>query len=154
MSSIAQTTDTKPAPTKKVVKKKTVKKSTGKKAIPALETDDGEDEGTPDIKVDIAIDYKCELGNKLTIYRNAADPKHIALRWGNTLHRLTTVSTTTGASRYENHKYGLVWIGIPTKGMLLDSKKGQQLANECMSSEQSPVPAPAPTGNLAEPARS
>ena len=31
---------------------------------------------------------------------------------------------------------GIVWIGIPAKGILLDSRKGQQLANECKSAEQ------------------
>ncbi|MDY7548413.1 hypothetical protein QN379_18405 [Glaciimonas sp. Gout2] len=152
LTSIAQTTTGQPAATKKVVKKKVAKKNTGKKAIPAAEVDDGEDEGTPDIKVAVAVEYNCELGNKLTIYRNAADPKHIALRWGKTLHRLTNVATTTGADRFENHKYGLVWIGIPAKGMLLDSKKGQQLANECKSPEQNVAPAAAPAANLiAEP---
>lgn len=155
LTSIAQTNTGQPAATKKIIKKKTVKKNLGKKAIPAAEADDGEDEGTPDIKVDVAIEYNCELGNKLTIYRNAADPKHIALRWGKTLHRLTSVTTTTGADRFENHKYGLVWIGIPAKGMLLDSKKRQQLANECKSLEQSLAPAAAPSANLiSEPAHS
>ncbi|MGS0740819.1 hypothetical protein ACVBEF_03135 [Glaciimonas sp. GG7] len=134
--SIAQTTTT---PTKKVIKKKVVKKA----AAPVAEVDDGEDEGTPDVKTSVAIEYNCELGNKLTIYRNIEDPKHIALRWGKTLHRLTSVATTTGASRFENHKYGFVWIGIPAKGMLLDSKQGHQLANECISSEQADAPAAA-----------
>jgi hypothetical protein len=29
-----------------------------------------------------------------------------------------------------------VWIHIPAKAILLDSKKGQQLANECMNPQQ------------------
>jgi hypothetical protein len=32
--------------------------------------------------------------------------------------------------------YGLIWIGIPAKGMLLDSKQNRQLANECRNAEQ------------------
>jgi len=52
------------------------------------------------------------------------------------MHSMHRVSTTTGAHRFENAKNGLVWIGIPAKGMLLDSKKGKQLANECRSPEQ------------------
>ncbi|MFC5474242.1 hypothetical protein [Paraherbaspirillum soli] len=126
--------------------KKTVKRA-AKKAAPqaaaAATVDDGEDEGTPDTKTSVAVEYKCELGNQLTIFTNAEDEKHIALRWGKTLHRLSRVATTTGANRFENRKYGLVWIGIPSKGILLDSKKGQQLANECKSAaqEQAEVPA-------------
>ena len=41
---------------------------------------------------------------------------------------------------------GLVWIGIPAKGLLLDSKKGQQLANECKNAEQMKAAA-APAAN-------
>jgi hypothetical protein len=78
----------------------------------------------------------CELGNKLTLYRNAEDTDHLALRWKQRVHRMTRVSTTTGANRFENDRFGLVWIGIPAKGMLLDSKHGQQLANECKDAEQ------------------
>jgi hypothetical protein len=54
-----------------------------------------------------------------------SDDKHIAMRWNKRIHRLTRVDTTTGANRFENHKMGLVWIGIPAKGLLLDSKKGR-----------------------------
>lgn len=46
------------------------------------------------------------------------------------------VDTSTGANRFENRKIGLVWIDIPTKGILLDSKRGKQLANECKSAQQ------------------
>jgi hypothetical protein len=83
-----------------------------------------------------ATEYACELGNKITIYSNADDGNSIALRWKNRLHRLTREATTTGAQRFENKLAGLIWIGIPAKGMLLDSKVNRQLANECKTSEQ------------------
>jgi hypothetical protein len=95
-----------------------------------------EDEKEPDVSAASTTEFNCDLGNKLTIYRHADDDKYIALRWKKRLLRLTRVATTTGANRFENGKNGLVWIDIPTKGMLLDSKKGQQLANECKSPEQ------------------
>ena len=50
---------------------------------------------------------------------------------------MTRVGTSTGASRFENTTFGLVWIGIPAKSMLLDSKANRQLANECKNAEQS-----------------
>jgi hypothetical protein len=72
---------------------------------------------------------------------------------------MTRVSTSTGADRFENRMHGLVWIGIPAKGMLLDSKKGLQLANECKSPDQlkaeaaktsaEPAPAAAPASAAA-----
>lgn len=95
-----------------------------------------EEEDEPDTQSSSTTDYTCELGNSLTIFQNADDEKHVALRWHKRIHRLTRVSTTTGANRFENRHYGLVWIGIPAKGMLLDSKHGHQLANECKTGEQ------------------
>lgn len=93
-------------------------------------------EGEPNVAEHKATDYACELGNKITIYSNADDGNSIALRWKNRLHRLTREATTTGAQRFENKLAGLIWIGIPAKGMLLDSKVNRQLANECKTSEQ------------------
>ena len=127
-TAMAQSTATTP--------KKTVKKSAKKAAAKAPAVVD-EEEAEPETTGSTSSDYTCELGNKLTIYKNVNDDKHIALRWHNRLHRMTRVDTTTGANRFENHRYNLVWIGIPAKGILLDSKKGQQLANECKNPEQS-----------------
>ncbi len=99
----------------------------------------------PDITDTVVTDYACELGNKITIYTNATDNAHIALRWKKRLHRLSRVGTTTGAQRFENPHWGLIWIGIPAKGMLLDSKLNRQLANECKNAEQAaPVVATLP----------
>ncbi|MES2325436.1 MAG: hypothetical protein V4633_24540 [Pseudomonadota bacterium] len=98
--------------------------------IPAVPEDE------PDVTRDLTTEYHCELGNKITIYHNEADDKYIALRWKKRLHRLSRVGTTTGAQRFENTSFGLIWIGIPAKGMLLDSKQNRQLANECKNAEQ------------------
>jgi hypothetical protein len=124
------------APAAKKPVKKAAKKAAPKKKTAAAASAVDDDDKEPDVAGSTSTDFQCELGNKLTIYDNAADDKHIALRWNKRLHRLTRVSTTTGANRFENGKSGLVWIGIPAKGMLLDSKKGQQLANDCKNAEQ------------------
>jgi len=97
----------------------------------------------PDITDTKVTEYACELGNKITIYTNELDDGHIALRWKQRLHRLSRIGTTTGALRFENPHYGLIWIGIPSKGILLDSKLNRQLANECKNAEQSAIVATA-----------
>ena len=149
----AKTTASKPA-----AKKAPAKSSKGKAAAAATAagaagvagaaaagTD--EEDREPDTTGSTDLDYNCALGDKVTIFSNAADDKHIALRWNKRLLRLTRVETTTGANRFENRRQGIVWIGIPAKGILLDSKKGQQLANECKSVEQlKPSSAPAAPG--------
>ena len=137
--------DKKPA---KATSKKTSKKAkaaAGAAAVSAaavvaanpLEVDE------PDIMDNKVTEYACELGNKITIYTNEADTAHIALRWKTRLHRLSRIGTTTGALRFENPHYGLIWIGIPSKGILLDSKLNRQLANECKNAEQSAIVATA-----------
>ncbi|TWI66372.1 hypothetical protein IP91_02185 [Pseudoduganella lurida] len=110
------------------------KKAAAAAAAAAKEPDPEADE--PDVAEATVDEFSCEMGNKVTIYRNAGDEGHIALRWKTRLHRLTQVATTTGAQRFENRLYGLIWIGIPSKGLLLDSKLNRQLANECRNAEQ------------------
>jgi hypothetical protein len=107
-----------------------------KKAPKKAEPKTAEDETHADVAGRSGTDFSCELGNKLTIYENGNDKNRIGLKWNKKVHELTRVETSTGANRFENKDAGLVWIGIPAKGMLLDSKKGQQLANECRNAEQ------------------
>jgi hypothetical protein len=122
----------------KVVKATKGKKARGKKAAVVEEEHPlASTEPDPDLTGSVTVDFDCELGNKVTIYTNEADSANIALRWKKRLHRMTRVGTSTGASRFENTTFGLVWIGIPAKSMLLDSKANRQLANECKNAEQS-----------------
>lgn len=111
-------------------------KSVALKTPAAAEPTSDDDDSVPDVLKSANFEYKCELNDFLTIYTNVDDNNHMALRWKNRLYRLTRVVTTTGANRFENKKLGLVWIGIPSKGMLLDSRRGQQLANECKTAGQ------------------
>jgi hypothetical protein len=135
----------------KVLKEKEKEKSKAKgkhaKAKKEAVTDDvmADTEPEPDITDTVVVDYACELNNKVTIYKNDTDDAHIALRWKNRLQRLERIGTTTGALRFENPRTGLIWIGIPAKGILLDAKMNRQLANECKNAEQtSPVVATIP----------
>ncbi|MGZ3183800.1 MAG: hypothetical protein ACXU8N_15290 [Telluria sp.] len=113
-------------------------KSTEPKADP-----NNPDAAEPDVKDTTVVEYSCELGNKVTLYKNEGDDAHIAIKWKQRLHRLTRVGTTTGALRFENPYWGLIWIGIPAKGILLDSKHNHQLANECKTPEQAKTATPA-----------
>jgi hypothetical protein len=128
------------AASSKAGSKTTVKKGSSKKvAPPPLAVDDD----VPDTKDAQQVEFNCEFGYKLAIFSKAEEPGHITLRWQQKLLRLTRVTTTTGAERFESLKHGLAWIGIPAKGILLDTNKGRQLANECKNAEQMKPPAPA-----------
>jgi membrane-bound inhibitor of C-type lysozyme len=124
----------KPAKTK--AKAKAGAKAGAKATHPKAEDSAIPDGPDADITDTVTTDYSCELGNKLTIFTNEKDDTHIALRWKKRIHRLERVGTTTGAQRFENSTFGLIWIGIPSKGMLLDAKQNRQLANECKNAEQ------------------
>lgn len=80
--------------------------------------------------------YQCELGNQFTVYKKADDPSYVHILWRNKMHRMLRKATTTGAERYEDPQNGLAWVNIPAKSLLLDTKKGSQLANECRNAQQ------------------
>jgi membrane-bound inhibitor of C-type lysozyme len=135
-ASAASSTEHESHPKAVKVLKEQAKAKKGKKAKEEPKQETAYDEPEPDITDTVVADYACELNNKVTIYTNEKDSGHIALRWKNRLHRLERVGTTTGALRFENTKFGLIWIGIPSKGILLDSKQNRQLANECKNAQQ------------------
>ena len=117
--------------------KKTAKKETTKKTKSKKSADDAKDDASEaDLADSKVTEYDCAGGQKITVFRNPSDPSNVALRWGNRITRMKRVETSTGAERLEHEKRGLVFIGIPAKAMLLDSKQGRQLANDCKSPEQ------------------
>ncbi|NUU00894.1 hypothetical protein [Herbaspirillum robiniae] len=75
--------------------------------------------------------FSCELGNKVELRMDGRVTDGVTLEWKGRSYTMNPVSTSTGAVRLENKGEGLVWIQIPSKSMLLNSKIGQQLANDC-----------------------
>jgi hypothetical protein len=113
--------------TKPVAQKKT---STTKKNT-AVASNTEYNEAEPSVSEHSNTEYSCELGHSVVMYAHPTEADNVAMRWKKRLYKLMRVETSTGANRFENTKAGLVWIDIPAKGMLLDSHRGQQLANEC-----------------------
>jgi hypothetical protein len=75
--------------------------------------------------------YQCDLNRRVEIRSMAADRSSMVIAWLGREHTMTGVDSATGALRYENPDAGLTFLIIVGKAMLLDSHKGQQLANEC-----------------------
>jgi hypothetical protein len=64
------------------------------------------------------------------------------------------VASLTGAIRLEDAQQGAVWIQLANKSMLMSSKLGRRLADECQSPAQSTVAQAmklAPPINILEP---
>ena len=75
--------------------------------------------------------YECELNRRVQVRSVSPDLQFATLNWDRKDYTLRAVSTKTGALRYEDSASGLVWLVIVGKSMLLDTKQGKQLANEC-----------------------
>lgn len=81
----------------------------------------------------------CELGAYVTLKADPASPGHFDVEGKGFKYRMAPVATTTGAVRLEDQTGGAVWLQIANKSMLMDQKRGQRLADECMSPEQTLV---------------
>ena len=75
--------------------------------------------------------YNCDLNRKVDVREVSADMRSAVVRWATKDYTLRAVKARTGALRYEDEASGLVWIVIVGKSMLLDTKAGKQLANDC-----------------------
>ena len=78
----------------------------------------------------------CELGASVTVSADTASPGRFHVEGKGFKYYMTPVATTTGTVRLEDIKGGAVWLQIANKSMLMDQKRGQRLADECMSPEQ------------------
>ncbi len=75
--------------------------------------------------------YKCELNRSVHVRQVAPDLQSAVVQWDKKDYAMKAVEARSGALRFEDAVSGLVWIVIHGKSMLLDTKLGRQLANEC-----------------------
>lgn len=75
--------------------------------------------------------YRCELNRSVHVRQVSPDMRSAVVHWDKKDYTLQAVNARTGALRYEDPESGLVWLVIVGKSMLLDTKHGKQLANEC-----------------------
>ena len=75
--------------------------------------------------------YRCELGKRVLVKRVASDANTVQVNWSGKDYNLKSVSTQSGAKRFEDAKAGLAWVVISAKAFLLNTKQGQMLANDC-----------------------
>jgi hypothetical protein len=78
----------------------------------------------------------CELGNFVTITPDPLQPAGFIVQMKKNTYHMTPVATTTGAIRLEDTHAGAMWLQLPHKSMLMNSKLGQRMADECQSEHQ------------------
>jgi hypothetical protein len=81
----------------------------------------------------------CELGNSVTVTPDPQLASRFIVQMKKHTFYMTPVETTTGAVRLEDAQAGAMWLQLPHKSMLMSSKLGQRMADECQSSHQTAV---------------
>lgn len=78
-------------------------------------------------------DYHCSAGEVVGVVRDQADANRIRVRWQGRMHDLVRNPSASGLPRYERAGSPMVWIDLPWKSYLLDSRSGKPLASECVA---------------------
>jgi hypothetical protein len=78
----------------------------------------------------------CEFGETISLTAQQGKPGHFTLTHKKASYTLVPEETTTGAVRLEDKRAGIVWLQIPSKSMLMNSKIGQRVADNCLMAEQ------------------
>lgn len=78
----------------------------------------------------------CEFGSSVRVTPDTQVPGHFHVDGKGFKYHMAPVATSTGTVRLEDTKAGAVWLQIANKSMLMDQKRGQRLADECMSPAQ------------------
>jgi hypothetical protein len=100
----------------------------------------------PDAKVQEAVAGEvhtghmvCELGNTVTVTPDPHQTTRFIVQMKKNTYYMTPVETTTGAVRLEDAQTGAMWLQLPHKSMLMNSKLGQRMADECQNDHQTSV---------------
>jgi hypothetical protein len=81
-------------------------------------------------------DASCELDQTVNLEPMADRPGHFRLRFRNASYTMVPEETSTGAVRLEDKKAGMVWLQIPSKSMLMNTRIGQRVADGCLHPSQ------------------
>jgi len=84
----------------------------------------------PDVRMAPGV-YRCELNRQVHVRHISYDQRSAILTWNRRDYQLQAVATQSGAMRFEDKLSGLAWISIVDKSLLLDTRTGKQLANDC-----------------------
>jgi len=81
-------------------------------------------------------DASCEFDQVVHLSRIDGQPGHFRLTYKKVAYTVVPEETTSGALRLEDKKAGIVWLQIPSKSMLMNSKVGQRMVDNCLHPEQ------------------
>ena len=74
----------------------------------------------------------CEFGQQVLLEPIAEQPAHFRLAFKGSYYTVVPEATNTGAVRLEDKRAGVLWLQIPSKSMLINTKIGQRLVDDCV----------------------
>ena len=74
---------------------------------------------------------ECEFGQQVSLEAIADRPAHFRLSFKGNFYTVVPEPTTTGAVRLEDKRAGVVWLQIPAKSMMMNSRIGQRMIDDC-----------------------
>jgi len=77
--------------------------------------------------------YECEFNQAVDIGINPKYPAYVDVRHGKAVYVMKPVLSSTGAIRLEDVKGATLMVQIANKSMLLDTKVGRRIVDDCVS---------------------
>ncbi|MBV8035799.1 hypothetical protein [Roseateles sp.] len=96
-------------------------------------------------------DYACEFKEHVHIDKHPKVAGYINVAWKKQVITMKPVLSSTGALRLEDVTGRTLMIQIANKSMLLDTKIGQRLLDDCVHPEQEKLVAAAKAAKIADP---
>jgi hypothetical protein len=81
----------------------------------------------------------CELGQVVDVSPEPQSSTAFVVQLGRYTYHMQPVVSSTGAIRLEDAQAGAMWLQLSNKSMLMNSKLGQRMADECQSPAQMAV---------------
>jgi hypothetical protein len=78
----------------------------------------------------------CEFKQQVTVQPVTGQPGYFNVGFKGQRFTMVPEETKTGAVRLEDKRAGVVWLQIPTKSMLMNSRLGQRMVDACQQDEQ------------------
>ena len=149
LPALAQTAPAKPAAKPAAAKAAPAKKTPPPPAEPVL-TDADETQLAAAERAYVG-DYACEFKQTMHIDKHPKMPGYVTVDWQKMHLAMKPVLSSTGALRLEDVTGRTLMIQIANKSMLLDTKIGQRLLDDCIHPEQARLIAEAKAARLANP---
>ena len=78
----------------------------------------------------------CEFNQSVDVQPHAASKGYFDIHFKGKTYVMAPEATTTGAVRLEDKKAGTMWLQIGNKSMLMNSKIGQRMVDNCKHTSQ------------------